>query len=173
MNYRFAVSLLLSIVLLQQASAQESNSDANRLSIGVLGGAWSIGHGQWPFFLMNVEFDLTPQFAIGATAGAVSRPRVLCSDGIDDPMCDRWKLIRMLTATARLDLTRSRMRPYIGISTGRTWYFGVGSIGSLHGGLSLTASRNVTVRLDGALHFLAEEDIGGATSIQAGVFIRP
>jgi hypothetical protein len=174
MKRSLLIASMLILSAFHRAAAQSSDHESHGVSIGVLGGTWSIGSGLWPFFLMTGDVRLTPHFILGGAAGAVSRPLILCSEGIDDPMCDRTKMIRMVAATARYEFGDRRLRPYIGASAGRTWYFESGTLVALHGGLYFAATSRINLRLDAALQTIAEsEGLGGATSLQAGASIRP
>jgi len=152
-------------------SAQEQS--VHRISVGALGGTWWIGQGYWPFVLVGAEYQASAHTSVGIQVGGVSRPVEVCSKGVNYPSCDRRKLIRMLSGNLRYELGSGTVRPYVGASLGPTWYYGDGTRAAVHAGAVVPAGARLSFRLDGALNLLAEQgDYGGASSLQAGLYVR-
>jgi hypothetical protein len=165
---------ILAVLLVSGAArlrAQERS--VHRVSVGALAGTWWIGQGYWPFVLVGAEYQATTYLSLGLQAGGVSRPVEVCPNGLTYPLCDRRKLIRMVAGNVRYELGSGTIRPYVGASLGPTWYHGDGTRAAVHGGAALPVGRRLSFRLDGALNLLiAQDGYGGASSLQAGLYLR-
>jgi len=164
-------TLFLLVLGARMVCAQQERTHG--VSVDVLGGTWSIGEGAWPFILAGAEYRVSPRVALGLSVGGVSRPVNLCSSGVDDPICDARKVIRMVTAEARFDLRARGIRPYVAVSSGRTWYFHSGTEVALLGGLAIPVNARISARGEAALRFIGESgEAAGATSLQIGAAFR-
>ena len=167
------LAVVIGVFSLLAAHAAFAQSEAHPVSAAFLVGTWSTGAGAWPFVLVGGEYRAGSHVTLGLHAGGVSRPVTLCSDAVDDPMCDKRKVIRMLVAQARFEFGARALRPYVGVASGRTWYYNPGILVGLHAGLLISAERRISFRIDGAENIIVENsEAGGATSLQVGASYR-
>src|SRR5262245_33753199 len=145
------LSAVLSVFAAGDATAQEL--EPGRVAVGILGGRWSTeSHKRRPFVLVTADYVLSRAIVIEASAGAAQLKTRICGDGEVDPSCNENKAFRTFTVMARFEPTQSGLRPYVGASLGRTWFFEASGVFCLHAGLTIVPLRDSGARFDTAFH---------------------